>query len=60
MQTEMSVTPIYVGTPDWITAVRTLQASQFELSAIFPNNEGHFPKLIEFDCFLVAARRLAK
>jgi FkbM family methyltransferase len=60
LQTEASVTPIYSQMPNYATSIRTLQDLGFELSGIFPNNPGHFPALIEFDCFMIAARYLPK
>ena len=59
MQTEVSVTPLYEGAPDYVTTMRTLESLGFVFSGMFPNNEGHFPQLIEFDCFVVARDALA-
>lgn len=56
MQSEASVKPIYSGMPDYVETIKTIQELGFELSGIFPNNAGHFPLLIEFDCYFVASR----
>lgn len=53
LQMEASVTPIYRGSPDFATSIRELQRQGFELSGIFPNNPGHFPRMLEFDCCMV-------
>jgi FkbM family methyltransferase len=54
LQSEMSVTPIYQGAPAYHDAMELIRALGFEVSAMFPNNAGHFPVLIEFDCHFVA------
>ena len=53
VQIEVSVTPIYKGMPHYTTAISTLEDLGFELSGIFPNNSGHFPRLIEFDAVMI-------
>lgn len=54
LQTEASVVPIYDNSPDYVTTIRTVEEKDFVLSGIYPNNEGHFPRLVEFDCYFVA------
>ena len=56
LQTEASVKQIYAGMPDYKSTISCVEALGFELSAIYPNNEGHFPLLVEFDCYLVSTR----
>ena len=58
LQTEMAVRPLYKGTPDYKVAIDVLQSLAFEPSAFFPNNEGHFPCLFEFDCYMIARRHM--
>jgi FkbM family methyltransferase len=53
LQTEASVKPIYKGMPDYTASIGTLEGLGFELSGIFANNSGHFPRLIEFDAVMV-------
>src|SRR5262249_10260519 len=53
LQTEASVVPIYEGMPDYSSAIRTFESHGFVLSGIFPNNPSHFPRLIEFDCYMI-------
>jgi len=52
MQTELSIRQIYDGGPEINTALKKLSNLGFEPSAFVPNNEGHFPMLIEIDCIL--------
>ena len=54
LQTEASVKQVYAGMPDYKTTLSVLEGLGFELSAIFPNNAGHFPLLVEFDCYMVS------
>lgn len=53
LQTEASVVPIYKDAPDYVTSIRTFQSLGFDLSGMFPNNPCHFPRLFEFDCFMI-------
>ena len=53
LQTEVSVRPIYDGMPDFLTTLDSLRAYGFEPSGIFPNTEGHFPRLFEFDFHMI-------
>lgn len=52
LQSELSIRKIYDGTPDYNTVIDYYVSQGFELSAFVPNNEGHFPELIEIDCIL--------
>jgi len=54
LQTEASVRPIYCGMPDYATTVKQLESLGFELTGMFPVNSGTFPRLVEFDCVMVA------
>lgn len=58
LQTEMAVRPLYLDVPDYKVAIDSLQSLGFEPSAFFPNNIGHFPWLLEFDCYMVAKRHM--
>lgn len=58
LQTEAAVKPIYEDVPDFVETIQTLDREGFELSGIFPNNEGHFPRLLEFDGILINRRCL--
>lgn len=53
LQFEASVVPIYEGAPNFAQSIRALEDAGFALSAIFPNNPEHFPRMIEFDCHMV-------
>jgi FkbM family methyltransferase len=52
LQSELSIKKIYNGTPDYKTVIDYYVSEGFELSAFVPNNEGHFPRLIEIDCIM--------
>ena len=52
LQSELAITPIYAGTPDFRDAISFYEARGFRLTAFVPNNEGHFPLLVETDCIM--------
>lgn len=52
LQSELSIKKIYEDTPDYRTVIDYYRSHNFELSAFVPNNEGHFPRLIEIDCIM--------
>lgn len=56
LQTEASVRQIYEGMPDYATTIREFEALGFELCSLFPVASGTFPRLVEFDCVMVASR----
>jgi FkbM family methyltransferase len=58
LQTEASVRPIYDRAPGYQETLSFLDDHGFVMSGIFPNNAGHFPLLVEFDCHMVQAARL--
>jgi len=49
IQTEISFKSLYKGTPKYSETIEYLKEKRFDLTAIFPNNRGHFPYLIEQD-----------
>lgn len=53
LQTEASVRPIYEHSPRYRDVIDHLLASGYVVSGFFPNNDGHFPQLIEFDCYMI-------
>jgi FkbM family methyltransferase len=52
IQTELSISQIYEGAPHMTEVLAQLNARGFEPSALVPNNEGFFPRLVEIDCIL--------
>lgn len=60
VQVEMAVQKIYTGMPDFREATRTIEELGFVISQFFPNNAGHFPRLIEFDCYAIHRSRIAR
>jgi FkbM family methyltransferase len=57
-QSELAVKKIYEGSADFTEAIAMYKALGFEISALVPNNLGHFPTLIEIDCIMIR-RQLA-
>lgn len=57
LQSEMSVLPIYDGMPKYGDVIAYLEQRGFVISGMFPNNAGHFPLLIEFDCYMFHSQR---
>lgn len=49
VQAEISFKSLYHGAPKYHETINYLEQAGFELTAIFPNNAGHFPYLIEQD-----------
>jgi hypothetical protein len=58
LQSELSIRHIYDETPSFIEALGFYQERGFVLSALVPNNAGHFPYLVEIDCIMLNARAL--
>ncbi|MGL4636635.1 MAG: FkbM family methyltransferase [Beijerinckiaceae bacterium] len=53
IQTETAISKLYDGIPDLAETLAFFNARGFELSAIVPNNDGLFPRLLETDCIFV-------
>jgi len=53
LQSELSMKRIYASSVDFRDAIALYQSLGYELSAIVPNNAGHFPLLIERDGIFV-------
>ncbi|MET0249639.1 MAG: FkbM family methyltransferase [Sphingobium sp.] len=49
IQTELAVRPIYEGGTPYLTMIDWLEQRGFLPSAMFANNKGHFPLLVEMD-----------
>jgi len=58
LQIEVSVVPIYYNSPSYKDIISHLEEKNYFISGIFPNNEGHFPRLIEFDLHMINKRKL--
>lgn len=52
LQSELGLTPLYVGAPDYHEAITFYRSLGFKLSGLIPNNSGHFPDLNEVDCLM--------
>lgn len=59
IQSELSFKPIYENVPTAFEAIEFYRNHGFELSALVPNNAGHFPRLLEMDCICYRASRSA-
>jgi len=55
LQSELAIQPLYEDAPDFEEALRFYRQRGFELSALVPNNLGHFPRLLEIDCIMFRA-----
>lgn len=53
VQTELAVRPIYAGATGYGEMIALLGQAGFSPSAIFANNKGHFPLLVEMDGLFV-------
>ncbi len=52
LQSELSIKKIYKNTSNYSETIEYYISQNFELSALVPNNEGHFPHLVEIDCIM--------
>jgi FkbM family methyltransferase len=59
VQTELAVRSLYAGATDWQAMIALLGKAGFAPSAIFANNKGHFPLLVEMDGLFVRAELAA-
>lgn len=53
LQSELAIKRIYQHSVDFREAISLYQELGFEMSALVPNNAGHFPVLVEMDCIMV-------
>jgi len=59
LQSEAAIQRIYFDAPNLAESIHTIEGMDFSLSGIFPNNDGHFPSLVEVDCVFIANRHLS-
>jgi FkbM family methyltransferase len=52
LQSELSINLLYEGAPNWHEALKIYRDLGFRLTALIPNNAGHFPNLNEIDCLM--------
>lgn len=55
VQTELAVRPLYAGATGWQAMFALLTQAGFVANAVFANNKGHFPLLVEMDGLFVRA-----
>jgi FkbM family methyltransferase len=58
LQTEASVTPVYAGMPGYHDVIQFLEEHGFIVSGIYPVSADFFPRLIEFDCYMINGLRV--
>jgi FkbM family methyltransferase len=52
IQSELSLTNLYKDQPGFVEVMQFYKDAGFKLSALVPNNAGHFPDLNEIDCIM--------
>ena len=52
LQSELAIKRIYDNAPTYEQSLSYYSNKGFELSALVPNNLGHFPRLVEIDCIM--------
>jgi FkbM family methyltransferase len=52
LRSELSLTSLYKDQPGFVEALEFYRNAGFRLSALVPNNAGHFPDLNEVDCIM--------
>jgi hypothetical protein len=52
LQSELNVRPLYKGASAFNETLSVYRDHGFELTALVPNNSGHFPDLNEIDCVM--------
>lgn len=53
LQSELAITKLYEDSVDFRKALTLYEEKGFTLSALVPNNAGHFPRLLEIDCIMI-------
>lgn len=53
VQSELALTKLYKGSSGFSESIAFYASHGFAISALVPNNEGHFPFLLEIDCILI-------
>ncbi len=57
LQIELSVVPIYKGTPAYLDVLRQLNDWGFHISGLFPISHDSHLRCVEFDCVMVSMNR---
>lgn len=52
LQSELSFVQLYDETPTAEETLANYRRAGFSLTALVPNNAGHFPDLLEMDCIM--------
>lgn len=57
LQSELAIKFIYEGQKDYRDQIQYYESLGFSLTALFPNNAGHFPWLLETDCIMINPKK---
>lgn len=57
LQVELSVLPIYKGTPAYLDMLRQLNEWGFQISGLFPISHDSHLRAVEFDCVMVPGKK---
>ncbi len=60
VQTELAVRPLYDGATLWREMIDLMADAGFAINAVFANNKGHFPLLVEMDGLFVRNSLIAE
>jgi FkbM family methyltransferase len=52
LQSELAITRLYRDSPTFAESIALYEQLGFSMSAIFPNNTGNFPDMLEMDCVM--------
>ena len=52
LQSELAIKKLYTDAPGYEETLEFYRSRGFELSALVPNNLGHFPRLLVIDCIM--------
>lgn len=58
IQSEVSFSPLYAKSPMFAEVVKYYEDQGFILSRLFPNNDVHFPRMIEMDLAMIRADQI--
>lgn len=53
LQSELAIKRLYEKSTGYQEAINAYEKTGFSLSALVPNNSGHFPMLVEIDCIMI-------
>ncbi|MEO6024411.1 MAG: FkbM family methyltransferase [Burkholderiales bacterium] len=60
IQSEVTFAPIYDGAPKFDEVIACYESHGFCLSRLFPNNDVHFPQMVEMDVVMIRADQVKR